>query len=141
MKRQDLLLKGFARLRRSAANVHLLIVGDGPERKRLVELAGELGVSKSTTFAGYQSKRRALLRIMDVFALTSRLEGLPLAILEAWAAGVPVVSTAVGGVPDLVKNRENGLLIPSGDEEGLARAANCWTIRLKLRFTPSTGKL
>jgi glycosyltransferase involved in cell wall biosynthesis len=121
-KRHDLLLKGFARLRAKTANVHLLIVGDGPERQRLADLANELGIANSTTFAGYQSRRERYLQIMDVFALTSRMEGLPLALLEAWAARVPVVCTAVGGVPDVVKHGENGLLIPSGDEGALVAA-------------------
>ncbi len=121
-KRHDLLLRGFARLRERMADVHLLIVGDGPERARLIDLARRLGISNATTFAGYQSRRERYLQIMDVFALTSRMEGLPLALLEAWAAGVPIVCTAVGGVPDVVKHGENGLLIPSGDEDGLVRA-------------------
>jgi len=58
--------------------------------------------------------------MMDVFALTSRIEGLPLAVLEAWAAGLPVIASAVGGVPDLVEQRRTGLLFRSGDEGTLA---------------------
>jgi glycosyltransferase involved in cell wall biosynthesis len=119
VKRQDLLLRGFARLHATVPKTHLLIVGDGPERGPLVELACELGISQATTFAGYQAEPERFLQIMDLFALTSRLEGLPMALLEAWAAGLPAVATAVGGVPDLVKHGENGLLIPSGDEDGL----------------------
>jgi glycosyltransferase involved in cell wall biosynthesis len=59
---------------------------------------------------------------MNVFALTSRMEGMPLAILEAWAAGLPVVASAVGGVRDLVAHGQNGLLFPNGDASALTAA-------------------
>jgi sugar transferase (PEP-CTERM/EpsH1 system associated) len=122
VKRQDLLLRAFARLREQVANLHLLLVGDGPEKERLKDLASTLGISSAVTFAGYQLQPESYLQVMDVFALTSRLEGLPLVILEAWAAGLPVVSTSVGGVPGLIDDNENGLLIPDGDETALVAA-------------------
>lgn len=122
VKRQDLLLRAVARLGPAAADAWVLLVGDGPERGRLEALAGELGLAARTRFAGYQARPELFLPAMDVFALTSRLEGLPLALLEAWAAGLPAVATAVGGVPAVVADGQNGLLVPSGDEPAVAAA-------------------
>lgn len=119
VKRQDLLLRAFATVRASVPDARLLLVGDGPMRGELEALAAQLGVAACVHFAGYQSRPEQYLRVMDVFALTSRLEGLPLAILEAWAAGLPVVASAVGGVPDLLTDGRDGLLFPSGDEAAL----------------------
>jgi sugar transferase (PEP-CTERM/EpsH1 system associated) len=120
LKRQDVLLRGFARLRHPAAR--LLIVGDGPAREELVNLAARLGITDRVVFAGYRERPERALAAMDVFALTSDSEGMPLAVLEAWAAGKPVVATRVGGVPELVADGRNGLLFPAGDEAALARA-------------------
>jgi glycosyltransferase involved in cell wall biosynthesis len=82
-------------------------------------LSDELGVRARTIFAGYQSETERFLAAMDIFALTSRLEGLPLALLEAWAAGLPVISTAVGGIPKVVEHDKSGLLFASGDQPAL----------------------
>jgi glycosyltransferase involved in cell wall biosynthesis len=119
VKCQDLLLRAFARVRADVPAARLLLVGDGPMRTALEELAGQLGVADAVCFAGYQARPERFLGVMDVFALTSRMEGLPLAILEAWAAGLPVVASAVGGVPDLINHEQNGLLFASGDEDAL----------------------
>jgi glycosyltransferase involved in cell wall biosynthesis len=120
VKRQDLLLRAFARVRAERPEARLLLVGDGPMRGELQELAARLGVAETVHFAGYQSQPERFLQVMDVFALTSRMEGLPLAILEAWAAGLPVVASSVGGVPDLIDHGRTGLLFPSGAETTLA---------------------
>lgn len=119
VKRQDLLLRAFARIARRNPCLRLLLVGDGPQRSHLAALSQQLGIESAVCFAGYQAKPEQFLRVMDVFALTSRMEGLPLAILEAWAAGLPVVASAVGGVPDLIEDNRNGILFPSGDEDVL----------------------
>jgi glycosyltransferase involved in cell wall biosynthesis len=119
VKRQDLLLRAVAALGGEYRDVRILLVGDGPERLALEQLARNLGLDERVVFAGYQSAPERFLPAMDVFALTSRLEGLPLALLEAWAAGLPVVSSAVGGVPKVVRNEETGWLFPSGDERAL----------------------
>jgi glycosyltransferase involved in cell wall biosynthesis len=73
-------------------------------------------------FAGYQRHPEACLRLMDVFALTSRSEGMPVAMLEAWAAGIPVVASRVGGIPELVREGHNGLLFDFPDVPALANA-------------------
>lgn len=122
VKRQDLMVRAFARVRAQHANAWLLLVGDGPERSRLEHLANELGVFSRTLFTGYQSRTENFLSAMDVFALSSRHEGLPLALLEAWAAGLPVVASAVGGIPRVVEHGRTGLLFDNGDEAALADA-------------------
>lgn len=122
VKRQDLLLGGFARLGDEFPDARLLVVGDGPLRDDLRGLAERLGVADRVVFAGYQANPERLLGVMDVFALTSRSEGMPLVVLEAWAAGVPVVASAVGGLPEMIDSGRTGLLFPSGDEPALAAA-------------------
>jgi glycosyltransferase involved in cell wall biosynthesis len=119
VKRQDLLIRAFVRVNRSVPTAHLLLVGDGPEMCRLRELAATLGLAGAVHFAGYQSKPQPLLRSMDVFALTSRIEGMPLAVLESCAAGVPVVSSRVGGLPEFIEDGHNGFLFEYGDEDAL----------------------
>jgi len=122
VKRQDLLLRAVAALGPGYEDVRVLLVGDGPERANLERLAADSGLGERTVFAGYQSSPERFLPAMDVFALTSRMEGLPLALLEAWAAGLPVVATTVGGVPEVVADGETGLLVPSGDEAAVTAA-------------------
>lgn len=115
VKRQDLLLHALAALAESFPELRLLLVGDGTERGRLGQLAAKLNVEDRTTFAGYQAHPERFLAAMDLFALTSRHEALPLALLEAWASRLPVVSSAVGGISKVVEHGRTGLLFPSGD--------------------------
>jgi glycosyltransferase involved in cell wall biosynthesis len=122
VKRQDRLLRAAAELRARFPALRLLIVGDGPERAALERLSNDLGLAAVTTYAGFQPRPELCLRAMDVFALTSRSEGFPVSILEAWAVGVPVVSTAVGGIPDLVTDGETGVLVLQEDAAGLVAA-------------------
>jgi sugar transferase (PEP-CTERM/EpsH1 system associated) len=113
IKNQSSLLRAFAALLATFATIpfHLLIVGDGPEWQNLNQLADQLGIRNAVTFAGYQSQPELYLGLMDIFALSSRSEGMPLAVLEAWAAGLPVVATSVGGVPRLIEHGKTGLLV------------------------------
>lgn len=122
VKRQDLLVRAFAKALAEHTDLYLLLVGDGPERHNLELLANQLGICERVRFTGFQKSPERYLAAMDLFALTSRLEGLPLVILEAWAAGLPVISTAVGGVPKVVEDGKSGLLFPSGDEQALLDA-------------------
>jgi sugar transferase (PEP-CTERM/EpsH1 system associated) len=122
IKRQDLLIRAFQQVRARPAEAHLLFVGDGPWMGPLRELVAGLGLSERAHFAGYQPRPAPYLQAMDVFALTSRSEGMPLVVLEAWAAGVPVVATRVGGLPELVDDGRTGILVDFGDEAALAHA-------------------
>lgn len=119
VKRQDLLIRALAVLKDRSPEVRLLLVGDGDQRTPLESLAKELNVSNRVHFAGYQSGPEQFLLAMDIFALTSRSEGFPVSLLEAWVAGLPVVCSAVGGIPDVVTHERNGLLFPSGDDAAL----------------------
>jgi glycosyltransferase involved in cell wall biosynthesis len=119
VKRQDLLLRAVASLGVEFSNVRALLVGDGPETEALKQLARTLGLGERVHFAGYQPSPECFYAAMDAFTLTSRLEGLPLALLEACAAGLPVVASAVGGVPKIVIDGETGLLFSNGDVEAL----------------------
>jgi glycosyltransferase involved in cell wall biosynthesis len=122
IKRQDLLLRAFHDLRTNIPNAHLLLVGDGPLLSELRQLATTLGLDGSIHFAGYQPEPQQFLHLMNVFTLTSRSEGMPLVILEAWAAGVPIVASDAGGLPELIQHGQTGLLFPSGDVQALATA-------------------
>jgi glycosyltransferase involved in cell wall biosynthesis len=114
VKRFDILLRAVAEVRASRPEVALLLVGDGPERPALERLAAALGLGEVVRFAGYQPQPEAFHAAFDAFALTSRSEGFPVSLLEAWAAGKPAVATAVGGLPDIVRDGADGLLVPFG---------------------------
>lgn len=122
VKRQDLLIRAFRQVLAGRPDAHLLLVGDGPWMDRLRELAAGLGLADRVHFAGYQGRPAPYLQAMDVFALSSQSEGMPLAILEAWAAGVPVVATRVGGLPELIDEDRTGVLVDFDDEAALAGA-------------------
>jgi len=122
IKRQDLLIRAFARVQEKVAGAHLLLVGDGPKRQELTDLAENLGLATTVHFTGYRPDRERYLAALDLFALTSDSEGTPLALLEAWATGLPVVVTTVGGLPELVQEGSTGLLVPPRDVDALAEA-------------------
>jgi glycosyltransferase involved in cell wall biosynthesis len=125
VKRQDVLIRGFAKLGEfGGCKPHLLLVGDGELRTELSQLADLLGVADRVHFAGAQSNPERFLHVMDVFALTSRSEGMPLSVLEAQAAGLAVVASRVGGLPELIEHGRNGLLFEAGDVEALAKCLN-----------------
>ena len=101
---------------------HLLIVGSGPLREQLVRLATALGIERSVTFAGEQSDIPALLQSSDVAILPSRWEGMPNALLEAMACGLPCIATRVSGSEDIIQHGVNGLLVEAEDEQAMAQA-------------------
>jgi len=103
---------------------HLLIVGDGPERGALQQRVDALGLTRSVTFAGHLAPDllHAAYAAADVFVLPSRSEGFPTAILEAMAAGLPIVTTAIRGMADHLRDGVHGLLVTPGDAGALAAA-------------------
>jgi glycosyltransferase involved in cell wall biosynthesis len=116
------LIDALAKLDRSGRRFRALLVGDGPERAALEARARAVGLGDRVTFAGESREVPRLLPTMDVFVLPSREEGIANALLEAMAAGRPVVATAVGGTPEVVAAGETGWLVPPGSPEALAAA-------------------
>lgn len=117
--------KGLDCLLRAASllpEVSVAIAGDGPERAALDALARELDVADRVAFLGRRDDVPALLASADVFVLPSRLEGLPLSLLEALAAGRPVVASSIGGIVDVVRDGIEALLVPPDDPAALADA-------------------
>ena len=104
--------------------VELLVLGDGPERASLERRARELGIDARVRFLGAGTREDVirLFRGVDAALLTSAWENLPHTLLEALAVGTPVIATAVGGVPEVVHDGENGLLVPAGDVDAIAGA-------------------
>ena len=103
-------------------NVRFLIIGDGELRNHLEKKTRKLGLESRVIFMGFQHNLTKIYSGLDVVTLSSFNEGLPVALIEAMAAGKPVVSTDVGGVRDLILDGDNGLLVPSNDHRALAKA-------------------
>ncbi len=114
----DILLQALRRL----AGVRLVIAGGGEEHDALKRQAARLGVSDRLQITGWTDHVRDVLSQGDIFVLPSRSEGFPLAIIEAMLAGLPVVASRVGGVPESVRDGETGILVPKDDPERLASA-------------------
>jgi glycosyltransferase involved in cell wall biosynthesis len=120
-KNHRLLIEAFAQVR-SNAPLYLLLVGGGELENAVREQVAALGLESRVRFLGIRSDVADILRASDMFVLSSRWEGNPMSVMEAMTAGLPVVSTAVGGVPELVRDGETGLLVPSEDTGALAQA-------------------
>ena len=121
------MLQAFSRLTASHAggapvDAHLLIVGEGPERPRIEAAIRHLRLNGSVTLTGQVPTAEPYHTIADLAVLSSVSEGSPNALLEAMAAGVPVVATAVGGIPEIVVDHESALLVPPQDPDALCRA-------------------
>ncbi|GGY80165.1 hypothetical protein GCM10007071_29360 [Marinobacter zhanjiangensis] len=117
VKNQGMMLEAFSNVLQQNPNVWLLIVGDGPERERLESQADDLNISHRVIFTGFQKKPENYLNVMDLFLLSSHTEGTSMTLLEAMSMGVPIVATAVGGTPELVRDRQNGRLSNAGDRK------------------------
>jgi glycosyltransferase involved in cell wall biosynthesis len=123
-KDPDTLLKAFARVAAELPQARLVLVGTGPLEQRLRRRATTMSLDGKVQFTGPRDDVQRLLPACDVVALTSRHEGLGLALVEALAAGVPVVATDVGGVGEVVHHGRTGLLVPPGDVPAIAKALN-----------------
>jgi len=116
------LLRAFARVQERWPSARLLLVGRGPEVPRLRALAHALGVSDCVSLVGEQADVSPYLREMTLYVQPSLAAGIPNSVLEAMAAGLPVVATAVGGIPEVVLDGKTGLLVAPGDPSALAEA-------------------
>ncbi len=122
IKNHRLFLEAARSMVDSGNPAHFAIVGDGELRDSLQALAGEMGIASRVHFLGWKQDMLPVYAALDLLALTSENEGTPVAVIEAMAAGVPVVATAVGGVPDVIRHGETGRLVPPGDAPALRLA-------------------
>jgi glycosyltransferase involved in cell wall biosynthesis len=120
VKRGGDVLEGFKLLRDRGVDATLCLVGDGPDRPQLERKAHDLGIVRDTLFLGYQDDVGPLYAAFDALVLPSGNEGTPVSVIEALAAGRPVVATRVGGVPDVVRDGEDGFLVEAGATDELA---------------------
>ena len=122
----EVLLEAMAKLRRQGVNVRLRAVGPFASSRYEAEIAGHverLGLTRDVSWVGLTRQVTAELLKMDLFVLPSLFgEGLPMAVLEAMTAGVPIVATRVAGIPEAIRHAQDGLLVSPGDAEDLARA-------------------
>lgn len=122
-KALHILLRAYAQYRQKALHIsRLVLVGRGPLEGELKALAHQLGLEDQIVWAGFREDIPAVMNAFDTFALTSNYEGFGLVLLEAMAAGRPVVATAVSAIPEIVADGLTGLLCPSGDADSLAQA-------------------
>jgi glycosyltransferase involved in cell wall biosynthesis len=121
-KGQANFLRAFAHVAERRSDVKAVIVGEGPDRPGLVDLARELRLDSRVVFTGYQRDVRRYYESADLLVVPSKSEGIPNVVLEAMLFGVPVVSTRVGGIPEIIRDRWNGLLVPPENPAALAGA-------------------
>ncbi len=138
----DVLLRAFAAIvEPQRAQIRLVIVGDGPEKSSLLDLARQLSIAEQVDFLGWVDRTQLpeLYRQADIFAFPSRDEGMPNAVLEAMASGLPVVATPVPGIEELVTSDETGLIVPMEDHASLAAALLRLATSESLRFSMGTA--
>ena len=123
VKDHETLLQALKIIERSHHDLSLLIIGDGSLRLQLEDRCRALELKDKVRFLGLRTDISALLELIDIFVLCSREEGLPMSILEAMAAGKPIVATGVGSIPEVIIDGVNGVLVEPGDYEQLA--ASC----------------
>jgi sugar transferase (PEP-CTERM/EpsH1 system associated) len=132
VKDQATLIEAFARLRgmlpEQRARLRLVLVGDGPLRGKLEQTIADAGLQDCAWLAGPRSDVAPPMRSFSLFALSSIAEGTPVTMLEAMASGLPVVSTAVGGIPDLVQDGVSGTLVAPGHAQQLAEALAAYVL-------------
>ncbi len=121
VKGHEITLKAVETVIKHFPNAKFLIVGNGPRRKALEDITNSLGIEQHVIFTGFVENIPEIYSFTDVVILSSWSEGLPQSLLQAMAAGVPVVATRVGGVPEVVKHEKTGILVEPGDHDALAK--------------------
>ena len=112
IKGLDILLTAWSKFTKRYP-AKLIIIGDGEEKENLINMARNLGISKSVVFRGFIDNARSLLSNFDIFCMPSRSEAMPYVLLEAGLAELPVIATSVGGMPEVIENGLNGILVPA----------------------------
>ena len=118
-KGQAVFLQAVKRVVETGSDVRCLLIGDGPDRDYLEALTSSLGLSEKVLFLGYRQDTPELLSASDIFALSSYWEGLPNAVLEAMAMGLPVAATDIPGTAEAMVDGTTGFLVPIGDSAAL----------------------
>jgi glycosyltransferase involved in cell wall biosynthesis len=134
IKAHEVFLQAAAQVHAAAPESQFLVIGDGERRGELTEMVSRLGLNDAVHFLGWRDDMSRVYADLDVVALSSNNEGSPVALIEAMAAARPVVATNVGGVREVVKDGETGVLVPPRDPEAMAQAI------LKLLRAPDTGQ-
>lgn len=122
IKRHEVALRAFARFRQTVPNARLLLAGDGPMRHDMEALAAQLELGDSVRFLGHRDDVPDLMGAADCLLLTSRSEGVPQVLTQGLQCGLPVVATAVGGVPEVILAEQTGLLVAAEDIDGVTTA-------------------
>ncbi len=122
LKGQEYAIRAVAKLQEQGVDARLVLVGKGEDEEGLRGLAEYFGVGNAVIFAGWREDIARLLQGFDVYVQPSMSEGIPLATIEACAASLPVVASIAGGLPEVVEDGVNGLLVPVGDEDAIVRA-------------------
>jgi glycosyltransferase involved in cell wall biosynthesis len=120
VKGHEVMLKAAKAVLQSIPEARFLIVGDGPLRQALEKMAEELGIGEAVIFTGFVEDVAGIYASADAAVLSSWSEGLPQSMLQAMAAGVPVVATGVGGIPEVITDGLNGILVKAGDDRAMA---------------------
>jgi glycosyltransferase involved in cell wall biosynthesis len=134
------LLRAFSEVIAEIPEAELHIAGDGPLQEPLKEFAKELNLTHCVTFLGALPETSQFLSKLDIFVLSSLTEGMPISILEAMAAGLPIVSTRVGGVDEAAIDGQNALFVNPGDSHGLAQAMIRMARSVDLAKMGATGR-
>ncbi len=118
----DIYLRAVTQVLRAFPETAFVVVGEGPDRDNLQKLTDELGIGRSVSLLGRRSDMPSVYASLDLLVSSSRQEGLPIAILEGMASGLPIIATAVGEVPAVIEDGVSGILIPKEDPDALAEA-------------------
>jgi len=135
------LLEAAATLREAGFPIKVMIIGNGPERSIIEKVTNSLGLKEKVIMAGFREDARELMAIFDVFVLPSLTEGTPMALLEAMSIGLPVVASAVGEIPALIRLGENGILISPGRTDEIVYAIRSIMENPEFRDKLSTAAL
>ena len=120
-------------LKYNPATQFVIIGGDGGEQERIVKYITEKKLSEKITLLGYRDDLSELFPDLNVFMFSSKEEGLGTSVIDALAAGIPVVTTAAGGIPEIIKHQKNGWIVPVGDAEGLCTGVSRMLLDSEIR--------
>lgn len=141
-KGHEVLLDAVAGLLEGGHRIRLLIVGEGALETRLKERVRQLGIGSAVTFTGFRADVPEVTALLDISVLPSFYEGMGRVVLEAMAAGKPVIASRVGGIPDLMEDGISGFLVPPGDTQALAERIECFLNNpaLRVRMGEQAGR-